>query len=203
MSISELNVLPDLSYIGVLLLTLIVWDVMDFFIVLKRFDFLRLQFFWFNYLIRTFFSVVILETIFTLNLIPAVNKFIIAFLTPLLFPLIIQKLALEVGGVEINIREVFSEFRETIIAGMQSYIIRNKVRVQTELLKSSLSNEDFKQQCRFLAPSSSKFEILENLLSKKNDEEARVGYIQALVGWGGIESAEALLKERSIMNDSV
>jgi hypothetical protein len=197
MSILESNFLLEVSYIGVLLLTLIVWDVMDFFIVLKRFDFLRLKFFWFNYFIRTFFSVVILETIFALDLIPMVNKFIIAFLTPLLFPLILQKLVVEVGGVGINIREVFSEFRETIIAGMQSYIIRSKVKVQTELLNSSLSNEDLKQQCRFLAPSSSKFENLENYLSQKNDDEARVGYIQALVGWGGIESAEALLQERA------
>ncbi len=197
MSILESNFLLEVSYIGVLLLTLIVWDVMDFFIVLKRFDFLRLKFFWFNYFIRTFFSVVILETIFALDLIPMVNKFIIAFLTPLLFPLILQKLVVEVGGVGINIREVFSEFRETIIAGMQSYIIRNKVKVQTELLNSSLSNEDLKQQCRFLAPSSSKFGNLENYLSQKNDDEARVGYIQALVGWGGIESAEALLQERA------
>jgi hypothetical protein len=197
MSILESNFLLEVSYIGVLLLTLIVWDVMDFFIVLKRFDFLRLKFFWFNYFIRTFFSVVILETIFALDLIPMVNKFIIAFLTPLLFPLILQKLVVEVGGVGINIREVFSEFRETIIAGMQSYIIRSKVKVQTELLNSSLSNEDLKQQCRFLAPSSSKFENLENYLSQKNDDEARVGYIQALVGWGGIESAEAVLQERA------
>ncbi len=167
---------------------------MDFYIELRRFDFLLVKPFWFHYVIRMFFSIVILEILFTLNLLNIANRFVIAFLTPLLFPIVLQNLIIEIGGEGINIRDIFSRFREAIIEGMQSRLRSKKVWIQTKLLNSSLSNDYLKQQCLFLAPGSAEFDRLEKYLSQKDKEEVRVGYIKELTRWDGIKHAKELLK---------
>ena len=193
-----MEVLTELSYIGLLCGTLLCWDLMDFYIVLRRHEFLLTKPFLIYYMVRVFFSIVIMEILFTLNLLNIANKFIIAFLTPLLFPIFLQNLVIEIGGEGINIRDVFSRFREAIIEGTQSRLRSKKVGIQSKLLNSSLSNDYLKQQCLFLAPSSAEFDRLEKYLSQKDEDEARVGYIKALTRWGSIKYVKDLLKsERS------
>jgi len=189
-----MEVLTELSYIVVSCVTLICWDLIDFYAVLRSHEFLWTKPFGIYYIVRVFFSIVIMEIIFMLNLINIANRFVIAFLTPLLFPIILQNLIIEIGGEGINIRDVFSRFREAIIEGMQSRLKSKKVRIQTKLLNSSLSNDYLKQQCLFLAPSSVEFERLEKYLSQKDEDEARVGYIKELTRWSGIKHAKELLK---------
>lgn len=190
-----MGLITELSYVVLSCLTLISWDLIDFYSILKRFEFLWTKQFLIYYSVRVFFAISIMEILFISNFINISNKYIIAFLTPLLFPIILQNLVIElgIGGEGTNIRDVFLRFRETVIEGLQSRLRIKKMKVQTKLLRSSLSTTDLKQQCRLLAPGSTEFERLEGYLSQKNEEEKREGYIKMLTKWGGIESAEALL----------
>ena len=137
-----------------------------------------------------------METLFILNLLNISNNFIIAFITPLLFPLILQNLIIGIGGNEINTQDVFSCFRGTIIEGIESRRISKRVEIQTELLNSSLTNDDLKLQCRLLASSPTKFGILEKYLSQKDEDYVKVEYIKALTKWGGVNHAKRLIKDK-------
>lgn len=190
-----MEILIELGYIGVLCATLICWDLMDFYIEIKQLDFLLTRSFLIYYTIRAFFSIAIMETLFILNLLNISNNFIIAFITPLLFPLILQNLIIGIGGNEINTQDVFSCFRGTIIEGIESRRISKRVKIQTELLNSSLTNDDLKLQCRLLA-SPTKFDALEKYLSQKDEDYVKVEYIKALTRWGGVNHAKRLLKDK-------
>lgn len=191
-----MEILIELGYIGVLCATLICWDLMDFYIEIKQLDFLLTRSFLIYYTIRAFFSIAIMETLFILNLLNISNNFIIAFITPLLFPLILQNLIIGIGGNEINTQDVFSCFRETIIEGIESRRISKRVEIQTELLNSSLTNDDLKLQCRLLASSPTKFGVLEKYLSQKDEDYVKVEYIKALTRWGGVNHAKRLIKDK-------
>lgn len=191
-----MNILTELSYIGLSCATLILWDLMDFYVDLRQVDFLRTKPFWIHYVIRIFFSIAIMEILFTLNLLNITNKFIIAFFTPLLFPIFLQNLVVEIGGGGINIRDIFSQFRDAVVDDMQSRLISKKVRIQTKLLDSSLSNEYLKRQCLFLSPSSEEFDALEGYLNKKDENEARMEYVRAITRWGGSKHVKDLLKDQ-------
>ena len=190
-----MEVLIELGYISVLCATLICWDLMDFYIEIKELNFLWTRSFWIHYTIRAFFSIVLMKIIFISNLLNISNNFIIAFITPLLFPLILQNLIVGIGGNEINTKDVFLGFRGTIIEGVVSHNIIKRVKIQTELLNSSLTNDDLKLQCRFLASSSTKFDILENSLNQKDEDYVRVEYIKVLTKWGGVNHAKGLIKD--------
>jgi hypothetical protein len=62
-------------------------------------------------------------------------------------------------------------------------------------MDSSLSNNYLKRQCLFLAPNSDKFTILEEYLSQKNEDEARIEYVRTLTKWGGLKHTRDLLKD--------
>jgi len=160
-----MEVLTELGYIGVSCGTLLCWDLIDFYTVLRRHEFLWTKPFVIHYMVRAFFSIAIMEILFTSNLLNIGNKFIIAVITPLLFPIILQNLVIEIGGKG-DIRDVFLSFREAILGGMRSRLISKKVRIQTNLLNSSLSNDYLKQQCLLLT-GSAEFDRLENLSQKK------------------------------------
>ena len=191
-----MEVLIELGYIGVLCATLMCWDLMDFYIEVKQLDFLLTRSFLIYYTIRAFFSIAIMETLFIINLLNISNNFIIAFITPLLFPLILQNLIIGIGGNEINTKDVFSSFRGTIIEGIVSHSISKRVKIQNELLNSSLTNDDLKLQCRLLASSPTKFDILEKYLSQKDEDYVKVEYIKALTKWGGVNHVKRLIKDQ-------
>ena len=186
----------ELSYIGVLCATLICWDLMDFYIQTKQFDFLFTRSFLLYYTIRVFFSIAIMQTLFILNLFNISNNFIIAFLTPLIFPLILQNLIIGIGGNDINIRDSFLCFRDTIIERIESSRISERVQIQTELLNSSLTIDDLKLQCRLLASTPTKFSILEESINQKDEDYVKVEYIKALTRWGGVNYAKRLIKDK-------
>lgn len=193
-----MDIQTELGYIGVLCTTLICWDLMDIYIERKRLDFLLTTPFFIYYSIRAFFSIGIMEILFVLNLFSISNKFIIAFITPLLFPLILQNLIVGVGGKEINIQDIFLSFRGTIIDGIESRMATKRVRIQTKLLNSSLTEDNLRQQCRFLAPTHTKFKLLEEILKGKSEEEMRDIYITFITKWGGVAYAKRLINDNKI-----
>jgi hypothetical protein len=135
----------------VTLVTLFLWDIIDLYIELRNFHFVRRLPFWTYFGVVGFFSIAAMEAGYILNIFTAESKYLVAFFIPLIFAVVLENLVVKIGGLEktINISEFFDKFRFTIKSNLDTMDAMNKVRGQTELLNSEKTTDEILEWCRF------------------------------------------------------
>ena len=127
------------QYIFVLCATLFFWDLMDLYVEIRNFRFIRTFTFAAYYFLRVFFCMVLMEMGFIVELFTVKSRMVMAFVVPLGFSAILQNLVVKVGGVEksINIGEVFDKFKFRIKEDLIYRGVMIKVRRQRQLLDAT------------------------------------------------------------------
>lgn len=174
--------LDNANYYLVVLVTLFLYDVVDLYIELKNFRFLRRLPFFAYYLVVAFFSIAALEAGYLLNLFTTESKYVIAFFVPLIFAIVLENLVVRIGDVEkaIDLSEFFDKFRFAIRESLIRQEEITKVQIQTELLKSKIPNEEILDWCRFYS-TDEELKGLVNKISKMNKKGQRIEAIKHLV----------------------
>lgn len=176
--------IDNINYFIITCITLFLWDLIDLYIDLKNFHFLRRSAFLTYYVVIAFFSIATMEMGFILGLFEIESKSVIAFVVPLVFAVILENLVVKIGGIEKSID--FSEFFDKFKFAIRDSIIRRdemiKVQTQTRLLNSKVKNEKILEWCRFystddemnalikktekMEPRTKRIEIIKHLIRK-------------------------------------
>lgn len=164
------------------LVTLFLYDLVDLYIELKNFRFLRRPPFFVYYLVVAFFSIATMEAGYLLNLFAIESKYVIAFFVPLVFAIVLENLVVRIGDVEksIDLSEFFDKFRFAIRESLIRQEEITKVQIQTELLKSEISNEEILDWCRFYSTDEELKDLIDRI-SKMNPKGQRIEVIKYLV----------------------
>lgn len=169
-------------YYIVFLIILFVWDLIDLYVDRKNYRFLRMQTFWVYYLARAFFGMIIMELVWTLNLLNLSNKYLLASLTPFLFTTFFQNLVVAIGGQEINIRDVFLKFRDSILESFVTTLNLERSEAKSRLLNSHISITNLREECRIVL-GKKEFEKFEATLKNEMDaKDLTLEYIDKIVG---------------------
>ena len=189
------------QYIFVLCATLFFWDLMDLYVEIRNFRFIRTFTFAAYYFLRVFFCMVLMEMGFIVELFTVKSRMVMAFVVPLGFSAILQNLVVKVGGVEksINIGEVFDKFKFRIKEDLIYREVMIKVRRQRQLLDATqVSNETILETCRFYANDETEYNELVKRTEDMDEESKRIEYIIWLEGKAGtVDIAGELIKEES------
>jgi hypothetical protein len=174
--------LDNANYYLVVLITLFLYDLVDLYIELKNFRFLRRLPFLVYYLVAAFFSITTLEAGYLLNLFTTESKYVVAFFVPLIFAIVLENLVVRIGDVEksIDLSEFFDKFRFAIRESLIRQEEITKVQIQTELLKSKISNEEILDWCRFYS-TDEELKGLIDKISKMSPKGQRIEAIKYLV----------------------
>ncbi len=164
----------------VFLLILFVWDLIDLYVDRKSYILLRVKTFWFYYLARGFFGIIIMELVWTLNLVNVTNKFLLAAVTPFLFTTFLQNLVIAIGGQEINIRDVFLKFRDSILESFVASLNLERTEAKSKLSSSHISIDNLREECRILLGKRD-FENFEATLNEADAKDKTLAYIDKIV----------------------
>jgi hypothetical protein len=167
-------------YFMVFLVILFVWDLIDLYVDRKNYRFLRMQTFWVYYLARGFFGIIIMELVWTLNLVNLTNKYLFATVTPFLFTTFLQNLVVAIGGQEINIRDVFLKFRDSILESLASVLNIERSEAKSLLSNSHISIDSLREECRIVLGKKD-FEKFESTLNEANAKDLTLEYIDKIV----------------------
>lgn len=182
-------IVNNLNYYLVVLVTLFLWDLVDVYVELKEFGnfrFLSRKEFWVYYFVVAFFSIGAMEAGYILNVFTTESKYIISFLIPLVFAIILENLIVKIGGLSseksIDIAQFFERFRHAIKESLIRREDMTKVQIQTRLLNSSIASAEIIDWCRFystdedlkklsdklhgLSPRSSRIEVIKYLVKQ-------------------------------------
>lgn len=178
-------IIDNFNYYLVVIVTLFLYDLVDLYIELKEFgnfSFLRRKEFWVYYVVVAFFSIGSLEAGYILGLFAIDSKYIVSFVIPLVFAIILENLVVKIGGVDnsIDIAQFFDRFKYAIKESLIRKEDLTKVQSQTELLNSSVKTEKILDWCRFYSSE----EDLQKLAEKTaglNDKGKRIVTIKYLV----------------------
>jgi hypothetical protein len=141
-----------------------------------------MQTFWVYYLARAFFGMIIMELVWTLNLLNLSNKYLLASITPFLFTTFFQNLVVAIGGQEINIREVFLKFRDSILESFVTTLNLERSEAKSRLLNSHISITNLREECRIVL-GKKEFEKFEATLKNEMDaKDLTLEYIDKIVG---------------------
>ena len=169
------------SYFIVFLAILFVWDLIDLYVDRKNYRFLRIQTFWVYYLSRAFFGIIIMELVWTLGLLSLSNKYLLATITPFLFATFLQNLVVAIGGQEINIRDVFLKFRDSILENFAATLNFERSEAKSLLSNSNISITNLREECRIIVGKRD-FEKFESGLNEMDAKDLTLEYIDKLVG---------------------
>jgi hypothetical protein len=167
-------------YFMVFLLILFVWDLIDLYVDRKNYRFLRMPTFWVYYLARGFWGIIIMELVWTLNLVTLTNKYLFATVTPFLFTTFLQNLVVAIGGQEINIRDVFLKFRDSILESLASALNMERNEAKSLLSNSHISIDSLREECRIVLGKKD-FEKFESTLNETNAKDLTLEYIDKIV----------------------
>lgn len=147
-----------------------------------NFRFLRRSAFLTYYVVIAFFSIATMEAGFLLGLFEIESKYIIAFVIPLVFAVVLQNLVVKIGGVEKSID--FSEFFDKFRFAIEQSLIRRyemiKVQTQTRLLNSNVTIEKILEWCRFYS-TNDEMDALIKTTEKMEPRVKRVEVIKYLI----------------------
>lgn len=169
------------SYFIVFLSILFVWDLIDLYVDRKNYRFLRIQTFWVYYLSRAFFGILIMELVWTLKLLNISNKYLLATVTPFLFATFLQNLVVAVGGQEINIRDVFLKFRDSILENFAATLNLERNEAKSQLSNSNVSITNLREECRIIL-GKKEFEKFESSLNDTDAKDLTLEYIDKIIG---------------------
>ncbi len=167
-------------YFVIFLLILFVWDLVDLYVDRKNYRFLRLQTFWVYFFARGFFGIIIMELVWTVKLVTVTNKFILAAITPFLFTTFLQNLVIAIGGQEINIRDVFLKFRDSILDSFASALDLERHEAKAQLSNSNINITNLREECRILL-GKKEFERFESSLNETDAKDLTLDYIDKIV----------------------
>ena len=190
----------NLLYYLFILVVLIAWDSIDFYLEIHNFIFFRSRIFGFYFIIRAFFSVVLMEiTLFT-GLANVDNKIILSFLTPLMISVLLQNLVVNIGGsARIDVSNLFDEFRSRILFDIQDREIRKNekkiLRFEKRLYDSKIPTEKIASACMHLGGDRPEFEEFKAKIEKFSPARQRMEYVKFLLRRAGIESARIFFGE--------
>jgi hypothetical protein len=140
-----------------------------------------MQTFWVYYSARAFFGMIIMELVWTLKLLNLSNKYLLASVTPFLFTTFFQNLVVAIGGQEINIRDVFMKFRDSILESFASTLNLERTEAKSQLLNSHISITNLREECRIVLGKKD-FEQFESSLSEKDAKDLTLEYIDKIIG---------------------
>lgn len=161
-------------------LVLFFWDLIDLYNVEGSLYFLRNGTFWFFNLTRGFFCVAVMEIAWNLNLFNLSTKYLLAFITPLLFTVFLQNLLVVIGQADVNVGLIFNKFRDSVLKSFAKSLDLEFVEAKDWLLKSNKSIEELGKDCHIILGDG--FVMLESLLNGKDDEEKKIGYVEVIIG---------------------
>lgn len=185
----------SLPYYLVVCVVLFLWDLVDFYVELREISFLRTFTFGVYYVVRAFFSISVMEINNALSLLSFSNRFVIAFVTPIVFTTVLQNLVVEIAGKEqVNIKELFGRFRTVAISGLAKHFDAAQVKLRIQLLNSKINTSALREECQFIV-GPDEFADLEKQLEDKPDREKRSAYI-ILITYRSPDRAKHLVKER-------
>lgn len=155
--------LENAHFYLVTLVTLFLWDIVDLYIELRNFNFVRRMPFIVYYVVIGFFSIAAMEAGLLLNVFTTDSKYLIAFLIPLIFAVVLESLVIKIGGVEktVDFSKFFNQFRFAIKEHLDSMDGIRKVRIQTELLNSEIETDEILSWSRFYSSDEEMKELLE------------------------------------------
>ena len=84
------------------LVTLFLWDIIDLYIELRNFRFVRRLPFWAYFGVVGFFSIAAMEAGYILNIFTVESKYLVAFFIPLIFAVVLENLVVKIGGTGKN-----------------------------------------------------------------------------------------------------
>lgn len=174
------------------------WDLMDLYVELRHFRFLKNSVFGAYYSVRAFFCIVLLEVGFAISLFEISNKIVMAVIVPISFSAIFQNLIVKAGGTESNIGEVFDKFKFNIKKTLIAQKVLNRVTESRQLLiASNVSNETILETCRFYADEKKDYEELIEKTKGLEEKDKRIEYIIWLV-----DHAESIDVCKQLISDS-
>jgi hypothetical protein len=185
-------------YYVLILVSLFVWDVIDFYIQTNAFHFVLKKPYLFYFWTRAFLSITVMELTISLGLLSVQNKVVISFVTPLIFSTMLQNLVVKVGGegkTQLDISELFQNFRYRVIDSLVQDDIAKKVAIWTKIVDSAIPTEKIEKACREYAPSIDAFNTIQKSLSEYPEERKRVEYMKQLIEWMGMEFVDELFKK--------
>lgn len=187
--------IENAPYYLVVCIVLLFWDLIDFYVELHEISFLRTPTFGIYYFVRVFFSISTMEINSALNIVNAPNKYVIAFVIPIVFTTVLQNLVVNIAGEDqVNIKDLFTRFRKVVISGLTKYFDAAQVKMKIQLLRSGIDTHALQQECQFIL-SPEEFANLEKGLAGKPDEEKRSSYI-TLIAYRSPDRAKQLLKTK-------
>ena len=189
--------LENAQFYLVTLVTLFLWDIIDLYIELRNFSFVRRRPFAVYYVIVAFFSIATMEAGLLLNVFTVESKYLISFLIPLVFALVLQNLVVKIGGVEksIDFSEFFDKFRFAIKEHLDSIDGMKKVQIQTELLNSDTSTEEILEWISFYS-APQQIADLRSDIKNMTDRAQRIEIIKHLIRQA--KSADIIKMLRSV-----
>jgi len=191
--------MENLLYYLFILVVLIAWDSLDFYIEIHDFSFFRSRIFGFYFVIRAFFSIVLMELALLSGLVNVDSKVVLSFVTPLIISTLVQNLVVNIGGEpKIDISKLFSEFRDRIIFDIKREAIieeeKEKIKLEQRLYDSEISTDDIAGACEaYELPDT--FKKFKARIGKYSPSRQRREYVRQLIGSGGTYAASLLLGE--------
>jgi len=175
--------LENVQYYLVTLVTLFLWDIVDLYIEFRNFNFVYRSPFVVYYVIIGVFSIGTMEAGLILNVFTVESKYLISFVIPLIFAVVLQNLVVKLGGAVKNIdfSEFFIKFRFAIKEHLDSMDGMNKVKIQTKLLKSKISTDEILKWCRFYPTSEVEIKKLTEIAKDIDSEVTRIELIKYLI----------------------
>ena len=177
----------NLNYYLVVLSTLFLWDLIDVYVELKdfgNFRFLGRKEFWVYYVVVGFFSIGTMEAGYILGVFTTESNYIVSFLIPLIFAIVLENLVVKIGGMSaeksIDIAQFFERFRFAIKASLIRKEEMTKVQIQTRLLNSSIPTAEILNWCRFYSTEDDLKKLSEKLKGL-DDKSKRIEVIKYLV----------------------
>lgn len=188
----------NFPYYVLILVLLFVWDAIDFYIQTHAFHFILMKPYQLYFWTRAFLSIAVMELAISLGLLNVQSKVAISFVTPLAFSTMLQNLVVKVGGegkTQLDISELFQNFRHRVIESLTEDEIAKKVAVWTKIVDSAIPTEKIEKACQTYAPSIDAFDTFQKSLSECPEERKRVEYMKALIEWMGVEFVDGLFKK--------
>lgn len=188
-------------YYVLILVVLFVWDTIDFYIQTRAFHFVLRKQYQLYFWTRAFLSIAVMELTISLGLLNVQSKVAISFVTPLVFSTMLQNLVVKVGGegkTQVDISELFQNFRFRVIESLTQDEIVKKVAVWTRIVDSTIPTKKIEKACQTYAPSIDAFNTLQKSLSEYPEERKRVEYLRELIEWMGVEFVDGLFKKSDL-----
>lgn len=199
-------IVENLQYWIISCVTLYCWDLVDMYVAVRHFKFIRSTGFGVYYWIRSFFCIALMEIGTMVGILNFDTKYAIAFIVPLSFSAILQNLVVKLGGVDksVNIAEVFEKFKFRIEEAIIKREEARNVMLQNELFQSDVDTGTIGAACRLYMKKPKEFEDLAETIMKLiesedergAEERQRIEYIAWLGAKGGMDIIKELLERK-------